>query len=67
MKGNFLTDLASLLQGTVCQICYDNMEVIDMNGTWCKRCHKEFTEGLVDSSKRVSISELIRKYRKPTK
>jgi len=61
----FIHDLAKFLAGTLCQVCYQPMEIMDANGTWCKRCHNEFTMGLVDRTKRVTVMDLVRKYRKP--
>jgi hypothetical protein len=40
------------------------MEILDANGTWCQKCHKEFTDGLIHPAKRVSILDMIKKYRK---
>ena len=60
----FIHDLAKFLSGTMCQICYEKMEILDAIGTWCSRCHREFTDGLVHPDKRVSVLDLVKKYRK---
>jgi len=60
----FIHDLAKFIAGTMCQVCYLPMEILDANGTWCKRCHKEFTDGLINPAKRISILDLVKKYRK---
>ena len=62
-KFNPFTDFVKVLQGTFCQICYDPTEVVDMNGTWCKRCHKEFTDGLVNPARRPSLVDMIKRHR----
>ena len=60
----FIHDLAKFLSGTMCQVCYKPMEIIDVNGTWCSGCHKAYTDGLVNPVKRISIVDLIKKNRK---
>jgi len=60
----FIHELSKFLAGTMCQVCYRPMEIIDSNGTWCQHCHKEFTEGLINPAKRISILELVKKNRK---
>jgi len=66
MRG-FMKDLAKLLSNTVCQICYEKTEVLDAAGTWCKRCHRTFTDGLIHPQRRVNLVDLIKRYRRPVK
>jgi hypothetical protein len=60
----FIHDLATFMSGTLCQICYKPMQILDANGSWCARCHKEFTDGIVYPNKRISVIDLMKKYRK---
>ena len=59
-----MVEMAKALNNTLCQICYNPTEVIDGYGTWCKKCHKEYTDGILNPSKRVSVIELMKKNRK---
>ena len=48
------------LTGWLCFVCYEPA-VITFNGqTWCKRCHKYFT----NEWKAISFKELIKKFRR---
>ena len=63
-RNTFMQDLVKVMQNTLCQICYGKTEVLDTFGSWCKRCHKEFTDGMLHPEKRINAVELMRKYRK---
>ena len=63
---NVMQEMAKALASTFCQICYEPTEVIDGYGTWCRRCHKAFTDGFIDPSKRTTVVDLMKKYRSET-
>jgi hypothetical protein len=66
-RSTFMADLIKVLQNTKCQVCYGSTEVIDSLGTWCERCHREFTNGIINPARRISLVDLMKKYREDWK